>query len=122
MPGPRPEQARGRSAREGRRTRARVNALVGEGIGGPLASTQAGIEKFFFGQPNGWLSAEPESALNAALLPVLDDLRAASEPASPSSRRAVTLRSAADLPDDKWERLESVINALVRQARQQQSE
>jgi hypothetical protein len=28
--------------------------------GGPLASTQAGIETFFFGQPNGWLSAEPE--------------------------------------------------------------
>ncbi|MFF6995228.1 hypothetical protein ACFY93_09750 [Streptomyces sp. NPDC008313] len=51
--------------------------------GGPLASTQAGIEKFFFGQPNGWLSAEPETALNNALQPVLSDLeRHAANPAA----------------------------------------
>ncbi|GAA5706166.1 hypothetical protein [Streptomyces avermitilis] len=89
---------------------------------GPLASTQAGIEKFFFGQPNGWLSAEPESALNAALQPVLDDLRTTAGAVSHSGRRAVTLRSAAGLPDDKWELLEGVINTLVQQARQQQNE
>ncbi|MFF3000475.1 XRE family transcriptional regulator [Streptomyces sp. NPDC057950] len=39
--------------------------------GGPLASTQAGIERFYFGQPNGLLSAEPETALDDALQPVL---------------------------------------------------
>ncbi|MDQ0956033.1 hypothetical protein QFZ24_010042 [Streptomyces phaeochromogenes] len=42
--------------------------------GGPLASTQAGIERFFFGQPTGWLSAEPETALNNALQSVLREL------------------------------------------------
>ncbi|MFG2348694.1 hypothetical protein [Streptomyces phaeochromogenes] len=42
--------------------------------GGPLASTQAGIERFFFGEPNGRLSAEPESALNDALQPILREL------------------------------------------------
>ncbi|MFE4551556.1 hypothetical protein [Streptomyces sp. NPDC056785] len=42
--------------------------------GGPLASTQAGIETFYFGQPNGWLSAEPETALDDALQPVLRGL------------------------------------------------
>ncbi|MFG2348698.1 hypothetical protein [Streptomyces phaeochromogenes] len=42
--------------------------------GGPLASTQAGIERFFFGQPTGWLSVEPETALNNALQPVLRKL------------------------------------------------
>ncbi|MFJ1602038.1 hypothetical protein ACIOHS_01460 [Streptomyces sp. NPDC088253] len=42
--------------------------------GGPLASTQAGIETFFFGQPNGWLSAEPQASLNNALQPILRGL------------------------------------------------
>jgi hypothetical protein len=42
--------------------------------GGPLASTQAGIETFFFGQPNGWLSAEPQASLNNALQPILHGL------------------------------------------------
>ncbi|WP_217568779.1 hypothetical protein [Streptomyces sp. GbtcB7] len=42
--------------------------------GGPLASTQAGIETFFFGQPNGWLSAEPQASLDNALQPVLRGL------------------------------------------------
>lgn len=49
--------------------------------GGPLASTQAGIEKFFFGQPNGWLSAEPQASLNKALQPILHGLeRQAADP------------------------------------------
>ncbi|GHD55876.1 hypothetical protein GCM10010317_041570 [Streptomyces mirabilis] len=42
--------------------------------GGPLASTQAGIETFFFGQPNGWLSAEPQASLDNALQSVLHGL------------------------------------------------
>ncbi|MEV4448553.1 hypothetical protein [Streptomyces mirabilis] len=42
--------------------------------GGPLASTQAGIETFFFGQPNGWLSAEPQASLDNALQSVLRGL------------------------------------------------
>lgn len=42
--------------------------------GGPLASTQAGIETFFFGQPNGWLSAEPHASLDNALQSVLRGL------------------------------------------------
>jgi hypothetical protein len=36
-----------------------------------LASTQAGIETFFFGQPNGWLSADPQASLNHTLQPIL---------------------------------------------------
>ncbi|MEU1565506.1 hypothetical protein ABZ504_34720 [Streptomyces mirabilis] len=49
--------------------------------GGPLASTQAGIEAFFFGQPNGWLSAEPQTSLDNALQSVLHGLeREAADP------------------------------------------
>ncbi|MCX4403124.1 MULTISPECIES: hypothetical protein [unclassified Streptomyces] len=49
--------------------------------GGPLASTQAGIETFFFGQPNGWLSAEPRASLDNALQPILHGLeRQAADP------------------------------------------
>ncbi|MCX4462138.1 hypothetical protein OOK58_06020 [Streptomyces sp. NBC_01728] len=49
--------------------------------GGPLASTQAGIETFFFGQPNGWLSAEPRASLDNALHPILHGLeRQAADP------------------------------------------
>ncbi|MFE4626885.1 hypothetical protein [Streptomyces mirabilis] len=49
--------------------------------GGPLASTQAGIETFFFGQPNGWLSAEPQTSLDNALQSVLHGLeREAADP------------------------------------------
>ncbi|MEV0225411.1 hypothetical protein [Streptomyces sp. NPDC050704] len=51
----------------------------GARAGGPLASTQAGIERFFFGEPNGRLSAEPESALNDALQPILRDLELQAE-------------------------------------------
>ncbi|XDO64386.1 hypothetical protein HEP84_57380 [Streptomyces sp. RLB1-33] len=39
-----------------------------------MASTQAGIETFFFGQPNGWLSADPQASLNHALQPILHGL------------------------------------------------
>ncbi|WP_371642464.1 hypothetical protein [Streptomyces mirabilis] len=52
--------------------------------GGPLASTQAGIETFFFGQPNGWLSAEPQTSLDNALQSVLHGLER--EVADPMAR------------------------------------
>ncbi|MER7690186.1 hypothetical protein [Streptomyces sp. NPDC097610] len=52
--------------------------------GGPLASTQAGIETFFFGQPNGWLSAEPQASLDHALQSVLRGLEG--EAADPMAR------------------------------------
>ncbi|MFF2518051.1 hypothetical protein [Streptomyces sp. NPDC058086] len=52
--------------------------------GGPLASTQAGIEAFFFGQPNGWLSADPQASLNHALQPILHGLEGRA--ADPMSR------------------------------------
>ncbi|MGW1759104.1 hypothetical protein [Streptomyces mirabilis] len=52
--------------------------------GGPLASTQAGIETFFFGQPNGWLSAEPRASLDNALQSVLHGLEG--EAADPMAR------------------------------------
>lgn len=87
--------------------------------GGPLASTQAGVERFFFGAPNGWLSAEPESALNEALQPVLATLRAAADPDASTNRRAVALRTAATLPDDEWQLVERFINTLVRQVREE---
>lgn len=46
-----------------------------------MASTQAGIETFFFGQPNGWLSAEPRASLDNALQPILHGLeRQAADP------------------------------------------
>ncbi|MFJ5532908.1 hypothetical protein [Streptomyces sp. NPDC093261] len=86
--------------------------------GGPLASTQAGVERFFFGEPNGWLSAEPESALNAALQPVLAGLRTTAGSDCQDSR-AMALRTAASLPDDEWELVERFINTLVRQVREE---
>ncbi|MEU6367028.1 hypothetical protein ABZ876_15165 [Streptomyces sp. NPDC046931] len=90
--------------------------------GGPLASTQAGVERFFFGEPNGWLSAEPESALNEALRPVLAGLRTAGGPDSYSGNRAMALRTAATLPDDEWELVERFINTLVRQVREEREQ
>ncbi|MGW4512254.1 hypothetical protein ACWEO4_09700 [Streptomyces sp. NPDC004393] len=89
--------------------------------GGPLASTQAGVERFFFGEPNGWLSAEPESALNEALQPVLEGLRAAVDSDCGGSR-ATALRTAAALPDDEWELVERFINTLVRQVREERGQ
>ncbi|MER5664990.1 hypothetical protein [Streptomyces mirabilis] len=49
-----------------------------------MASTQAGIETFFFGQPNGWLSAEPQASLDNALQSVLHGLEG--EAADPMAR------------------------------------
>ncbi|MFD5814772.1 hypothetical protein [Streptomyces sp. NPDC127038] len=84
--------------------------------GGPLASTQAGIERFFFGEPTGWLSADPETALNDALQPILKQLRTAAGD-TVGADRAVALRAAAALPADKWELLQGVIDTLEKQAR-----
>ncbi|MGC4987275.1 hypothetical protein ACLQ18_43015 [Streptomyces sp. DT193] len=84
--------------------------------GGPLASTQAGIERFFFGEPNGWLSAEPETALNDALQPVLAELRTSAGD-TVGADRAVALRAAAALPPDKWQLLQGVIATLEKQVR-----
>ncbi|MEV6025941.1 hypothetical protein [Streptomyces sp. NPDC052036] len=89
--------------------------------GGPLASTQAGVERFFFGEPNGWLSAEPESALNEVLQPVLEALRTAVDHDCNGSR-ATALRTAAALPDDEWELVERFINTLVRQVREERGQ
>ncbi|MGW2855114.1 hypothetical protein ACWDAZ_24940 [Streptomyces sp. NPDC001215] len=89
--------------------------------GGPLASTQAGVERFFFGEPTGWLSAEPESALNEVLQPVLEGLRAAVDNDC-SGSRATALRTAAALPDDEWELVERFINTLVRQVREERGQ
>lgn len=74
------------------------------------------VERFFFGEPNGWLSAEPASALNEALQRVLKALPATAgeQDAEP---RAVALRTAAALPDEKWKLLQGVIETLERQAR-----
>ncbi|MFD0068796.1 hypothetical protein ACFV99_16880 [Streptomyces sp. NPDC059944] len=91
-------------------------ATRGVRSGGPLASTQAGIERFFFGEPNGWLSAEPETALNDALQPVLTTLLAEAGDAV-GAERAVALRAAAALPPDKWQLLQGVIATLEQQAR-----
>ncbi|WP_326844476.1 hypothetical protein OHB33_40655 (plasmid) [Streptomyces sp. NBC_01558] len=101
------------------RKKAPVEAVTGarpSRLGGPLASTQAGVERFFFGEPNGWLSAEPASALNEALQRVLKALPATAgeQDAEP---RAVALRTAAALPDEKWKLLQGVIETLERQAR-----
>ncbi|MFI9650639.1 hypothetical protein ACIHAA_30770 [Streptomyces sp. NPDC052040] len=90
--------------------------------GGPLASTQAGVERFFFGEPNGWLSAEPESALNEALQPVLTELRTAAGQHAYHASRALALRTAATLPDDEWELVERFINTLVRQVREERGQ
>jgi hypothetical protein len=116
-------------------TRARLSNLVstyeksqpahggqGEGnaparSGGPLAATQAGIETFFFGEPNGWLAADPETTLKRALEPVLEKLLTQSD--EMPRHRAVALRSAAALPDDQWKLVEGVIASLVRQVREE---
>jgi hypothetical protein len=114
-------------------TRARLSNLVntwkktqgqdeGHGAsraGGPLAATQAGIETFFFGEPNGWLSADPASALNRALQPVLAELREAAGQESYSDQRAYALR-AARLPAEKRKLLEAFMDALEGEVREEQ--
>ncbi|MEU3555676.1 XRE family transcriptional regulator [Streptomyces fragilis] len=87
--------------------------------GGPLASTQAGVERFFFGAENGWLSAAPEMALDQALQPVLAALQREAGEEAFTHRRAVTLRSAAALPDDKWRLVEGFVATLEAQVREE---
>ncbi|MFC4465617.1 hypothetical protein ACFPH6_13935 [Streptomyces xiangluensis] len=87
--------------------------------GGPLAATQAGIEEFFFGAPNGWLSAEPASALDDALQPVLAELReAAGEDPLARLRHAHGLRRiahrAAELSDAEQELVADWIDTILR--------
>lgn len=87
--------------------------------GGPLAATQAGIEEFFFGAPNGWLSAEPASALDDALQPVLAELReAAGEDPLDRLRHAHGLRRiahrAAELSDAEQELVADWIDTILR--------
>ncbi|WP_329529518.1 hypothetical protein [Streptomyces sp. NBC_01462] len=86
---------------------------------GPLASTTAGVEKFFFGEPSGWLSAEPESALNDALQGVVAKLRAAARGEPYIAPRESAMRTAAALPDDKWELVQGLIEALEKQVRRE---
>ncbi|MGW0608702.1 XRE family transcriptional regulator [Streptomyces sp. NPDC002640] len=87
--------------------------------GGPLATTQAGVERFFFGTENGWLSAAPEIALNRALQPVLTALQQETRTETLVDQRAVTLRSAAALPDDKWRLVEGIVATLEAQVREE---
>jgi hypothetical protein len=112
-------------------TRARLSNLVtswekNQGhtgrAGGPLAATQAGIEKWFFDEPNGWLAADPATTLNRALQPVRERLLAEAGEAPYSGRRAVALRSAASLPDDQWKLVQGVIEGLVREVRKEQQQ
>ncbi|NGO41264.1 hypothetical protein [Streptomyces ureilyticus] len=112
----------------------RKKAHVGEGAGGgeprtvrsggPLAATQAGIEEFFFGAPNGWLSAEPASALDDALQPVLAELRAAAgEDPLARLRHAHGLRRiahrAAELSDAEQELVADWIDTILRRRDQE---
>ncbi|MFJ8200897.1 XRE family transcriptional regulator [Streptomyces sp. NPDC096152] len=98
---------------------AAISAIVnGRSKCGPLAATQAGIEKFFFGQANGFLSAEAVPALNAALQPVLGRLEHETDPlAEALSRyddvRGVALRQARDLPEERWNVLNATLKALL---------
>ncbi|MGW3308320.1 XRE family transcriptional regulator [Streptomyces sp. NPDC001073] len=100
---------------------AAISAIVnGSSRNGPLAATQAGIEKFFFGRANGFLSAEAAPTLDAALQPVLKALeRDISETRStPLSEfddvRGIALRHARDLPEEQWNVLNATLEALLR--------
>ncbi|WP_328930060.1 hypothetical protein OG429_39510 [Streptomyces sp. NBC_00190] len=84
----------------------------------PRADTQAGIETYFFGEPNGWLSRDPATALNDALRPLLAELRAAAGQAG-YGPRTVALRTAAGLPPEQWKLLEGLISTLERQVREE---
>jgi transcriptional regulator with XRE-family HTH domain len=99
---------------------AAISAIVnGSSRNGPLAATQAGIEKFFFGRANGFLSAEAAPTLDAALQSVLKDLeREATERRSaPLSEfddvRGIALRQARDLPEEQWNVLRATLSALL---------
>ncbi|MEH0424708.1 XRE family transcriptional regulator [Streptomyces sp. B21-083] len=98
---------------------AAISAIVhSKGKNGPLAVTQAGIEKFFFGQANGFLSAEAVPALNAALQPVLERLEHETDPLAEvvsgyRDVRGVALRQARDLPEGQWKVLRATLEALL---------
>ncbi|MEU5191764.1 hypothetical protein AB0G83_32195 [Streptomyces klenkii] len=98
---------------------AAISAIVnGQSKSGPLAATQAGIEKFFFGQANGFLSAEAVPALNMALQSVLRRLEREADPlaeilSSYGDVRGVALRQARDLPEERWNVLNATLKALL---------
>ncbi|MER6441063.1 hypothetical protein ABT275_32450 [Streptomyces sp. NPDC001185] len=100
---------------------AAISALInGGGRSGPLAATQAGIESFFFGTPNGFLSAETAPALDAALQSVLRDLERADESSKDAlfgfdDVRGVALRRAQGLPEHSWKVLQATLKALLEQ-------
>ncbi|WP_432190248.1 hypothetical protein [Streptomyces sp. Tue6028] len=99
-------------------SRASLSGLVsGHGKSGPLASTQAGIETFFFSEPTGFLSAEPASALNAALSQVVERL-SREEALEHLGVQEVALRSAAGLSAGDWELVNMLIARLAQEARQ----
>ncbi len=99
---------------------AAISAIIkGKGKNGPLAATSAGIEKFFFGSPNGFLSAEAVPALNAALQPVLKRLEHETDPLAKMVSghrdvRGVALRQARDLPEGQWKVLHATLEALLK--------
>ncbi|MFE3410980.1 hypothetical protein ACFXMT_22425 [Streptomyces mirabilis] len=104
------------------------NLVSGHGKAGPLASTQAGIERFFFSEPTGFLSAEPASALNSALQAVVSRLQTSLQGGDHPGRntslehlgvRGGALRSATALPDADWELVESLIKRLVQDAQRE---
>ncbi|MCX2969221.1 MULTISPECIES: XRE family transcriptional regulator [Streptomyces] len=96
---------------------AALSALV-NGKGAPLASTAAGIERFF-GVPNGFLTAEATQALDAALQPVLTRLEREADPLSEVKERyavrGAALRAAKELSEDKWKVLAATLGALLAQ-------
>lgn len=115
---------------------AAISAIVRSSAqGGPLAATQAGIETYFFGRPNGFLSVEAVPALDAALQPVLRRLRlearsaAGRTPASGAAWlsdhddvRGVALRRAHALPEKQWRVLNAALTALLEQEQDDEGE
>ncbi|MEU1535357.1 XRE family transcriptional regulator [Streptomyces fagopyri] len=104
---------------------AAISAIVNSGgRSGPLAATQAGIESFFFGTPNGFLSAESGPALDAALQPVLRELERGDEDGRDAlfgfdDVRGVALRRAQGLPEHSWKVLNATLKALLEQDEQE---
>lgn len=102
---------------------------------GPLAATQAGIETYFFGRPNGFLSVEAVPALDAALQPILQRLQreaqlAAGRRSEPEAAwlsdyddvRGVALRQAHALPEKQWRVLNAALTALLEQENESEGE
>ncbi|MET8289460.1 XRE family transcriptional regulator [Streptomyces sp. NPDC005132] len=100
---------------------AAISAIVNSGgRSGPLAATQAGIESFFFGTPNGFLSAETAPALDTALQPVLRELERADDSGQDGlfgfdDVRGGALRRAQGLPEHSWKVLNATLKALLEQ-------